>query len=66
MPPLFRATISAGEYPEVGRPLSSSCLRLTVPAGNTPEYVVAFMRRETAHQGALAKLSGHQPNAPQR
>ena len=39
---------------------------MTVPAGNTPEYLVAFMRRETARQEALAKLSGHQPNAPQR
>jgi tripartite-type tricarboxylate transporter receptor subunit TctC len=41
-------------------------LGMTVPAGNTPEYLVAFMRRETARQEALAKLSGHQPNAPQR
>jgi len=40
-------------------------LGMTVPAGNTPEYLVAFMRRETALQEALAKLSGHQPNAPQ-
>jgi tripartite-type tricarboxylate transporter receptor subunit TctC len=41
-------------------------LGMTVPAGNTPEYLVAFMRRETARQEALAKLSGHQPSAPQR
>jgi len=41
-------------------------LGMTVPAGNTPEYLVAFLRRETARQEALAKLSGHQPNAPQR
>jgi tripartite-type tricarboxylate transporter receptor subunit TctC len=41
-------------------------LGMTVPAGNTPEYLVAFMRRETARQETLAKLSGHQPNAPQR
>ena len=41
-------------------------LGMTVPAGNTPDYLVAFMRRETARQEALAKLSGHQPNAPQR
>jgi len=39
---------------------------MTVPAANTPEYLVAFMRRETARQEALAKLSGHQPTAPQR
>jgi tripartite-type tricarboxylate transporter receptor subunit TctC len=41
-------------------------LGMTVPPGNTPEYLVAFMRRETARQEVLAKLSGHQPNAPQR
>jgi tripartite-type tricarboxylate transporter receptor subunit TctC len=41
-------------------------LGMTVPAGNTPEYLVAFMRRETARQEVLAKLSGHQPNAPHR
>jgi tripartite-type tricarboxylate transporter receptor subunit TctC len=41
-------------------------LGMTVPAANTPEYLVAFMRRETARQEVLAKLSGHQPNAPQR
>jgi tripartite-type tricarboxylate transporter receptor subunit TctC len=41
-------------------------LGMTVPAGNTPERLAEFMRRETARQGALAKLSGHQPTAPQR
>ena len=41
-------------------------LGMTVPAENTPERLVEFMRRETARQGALAKLSGHQPMGPQR
>jgi tripartite-type tricarboxylate transporter receptor subunit TctC len=41
-------------------------LGMTVPADNTPEKMVAFLRRETARQGELAKLSGHQPAAPQR
>jgi tripartite-type tricarboxylate transporter receptor subunit TctC len=41
-------------------------LGMTVPADNTPERLAEFMRRETARQGALAKLSGHQPMAPQR
>ena len=41
-------------------------LGMTVPADNTPEKFVAFLRRETARQGVLAKLSGHQPAAPQR
>jgi tripartite-type tricarboxylate transporter receptor subunit TctC len=41
-------------------------LGMTLPADNTPEKLVAFMRRETARQGALGKLSGHQPAAPQR
>ena len=41
-------------------------LGMTVPADNTPEKLVAFMRREVARQGVLAKLSGHQPAAPQR
>jgi len=41
-------------------------LGMTVPVDNTPEKLAAFMRRETARQGALAKLSGHQPAAPQR
>jgi tripartite-type tricarboxylate transporter receptor subunit TctC len=41
-------------------------LGMTVPADNTPEKLAAFMRRETARQGVLAKLSGHQPSAPQR
>jgi len=39
---------------------------MTVPADNTPERLAEFMQRETARQGALAKLSGHQPTAPQR
>ncbi len=41
-------------------------LGMTVPADNTPEELAAFMRRETARQEALAKLTGHQPMAPQR
>jgi len=41
-------------------------LGMTVPAGNTPERLADYMRRETARQGALAKLSGHQPMAPAR
>ena len=41
-------------------------LGMTVPADNTPEKLVDFMRRETVRQAALAKLSGHQPLAPQR
>src|SRR6266516_944091 len=39
---------------------------ITVPADKTTERLAEFMRRETARQGALAKLSGHQPTAPQR
>ena len=39
---------------------------MTVPADSTPERLAAFMRRETARQGDLANLSGHQPMAPQR
>lgn len=34
-------------------------LGMTVPTDNTPEAFAAFMRRETARQAALAKLSGH-------
>ncbi len=41
-------------------------LGMTVPADNTPEYVAAYMRRESARQAALAKLSQHQPMAPPR
>jgi tripartite-type tricarboxylate transporter receptor subunit TctC len=41
-------------------------LGMTVPADNTPQSLAEFMRRETARQGVLAKLSGHQPTAPQR
>jgi tripartite-type tricarboxylate transporter receptor subunit TctC len=41
-------------------------LGMTVPVDNAPEQLVALMRRETARQGALAKLSGHAPMAPQR
>ncbi len=41
-------------------------LGMTVPADNTPERLAEFMRRETERQGVLAKLSGHQPTAPQR
>jgi tripartite-type tricarboxylate transporter receptor subunit TctC len=41
-------------------------LGMTVPDENTPASLVALMRKETARQGALAKLSGHQPLAPPR
>ena len=41
-------------------------LGMTVPADNTPQSLAEFMRRETARQGVLAKLSGHQPTAPPR
>src|SRR5262244_3220934 len=41
-------------------------LGMTVPADNTPQRLAEFMRRETERQGVLAKLSGHQPTAPQR
>jgi tripartite-type tricarboxylate transporter receptor subunit TctC len=41
-------------------------LAMTVPADNTPDKLAEFMRRETDRQGALAKLSGHQPMAPPR
>ena len=41
-------------------------LGMTVPDDNTPEKLAAFMRRETARQSELAKMSGHQPTAPQR
>lgn len=34
-------------------------LGMTVPDVNTPETFTAFMRREIARQGELAKLSGH-------
>jgi tripartite-type tricarboxylate transporter receptor subunit TctC len=34
-------------------------LGMTVPAENTPETFAEFMRRETARQAELAKLSGH-------
>ena len=34
-------------------------LGMTVPKQNTPETFAAFMRRETASQAELAKLSGH-------
>src|SRR5437763_10343162 len=37
----------------------------SVPADNTPQRLAEFMRRETERQGVLAKLSGHQPTAPQ-
>jgi len=41
-------------------------LGMTVPPDNTPERLADTMRRETARQAALAKLSGHQPMAPAR
>jgi tripartite-type tricarboxylate transporter receptor subunit TctC len=33
-------------------------LGMSVPTDNTPEAFTAFMRRETARQAELAKLSG--------
>jgi tripartite-type tricarboxylate transporter receptor subunit TctC len=41
-------------------------LGMTVPATNTPEYLAGYMRRATAHQGEIAKLSNLQPVTPQR
>jgi tripartite-type tricarboxylate transporter receptor subunit TctC len=41
-------------------------LGMTVPTDNTPEKLADYMRNETVRQAALAKLSGHQPLAPQR
>ena len=40
-------------------------LGMTVPeaASNTPETFAAFMRKESARQAELAKLSGHDPLA---
>jgi tripartite-type tricarboxylate transporter receptor subunit TctC len=45
-----------------------AALGMSVPARatNTPDYLLAHMRRETARQAAFAKLTGHQPLAPQR
>jgi tripartite-type tricarboxylate transporter receptor subunit TctC len=39
-------------------------LGMTVPADITPEKLAEFMRRETARQAELAKLSGHPTAAP--
>jgi tripartite-type tricarboxylate transporter receptor subunit TctC len=50
--PLFRSRMEA--------------LGMTVPATNTPEYLADYMRRATAHQGEVAKLSAMQPITPQR
>ena len=41
-------------------------LGTTVPPDNMPEKLADYMRRETARQGELARLSGHQPLAPHR
>ena len=41
-------------------------LGMTIPTDNTPENFAEFMRRETARQGELAKLSGHSPTEPKR
>ena len=35
-------------------------------ADNTPERFLAFMKEQTERQAAFAKLTGHQPTAPQR
>ncbi len=40
-------------------------LGMTIPTDNTPENFAEFMRRETARQGKLAKLSPPMPLAPQ-
>jgi tripartite-type tricarboxylate transporter receptor subunit TctC len=39
---------------------------MTVSADNTPGKLADYMRNETVRQAGLAKLSGHQPLAPQR
>ena len=36
-------------------------LGMTIPTGTTPEKFADYMRRETARQAELAKLSGHAP-----
>src|SRR5712692_818781 len=36
-------------------------LGMTIPIDNTPEKFAEFMRRETARQAELARLSGHSP-----
>jgi tripartite-type tricarboxylate transporter receptor subunit TctC len=43
-------------------------LGMTVPEAqrNTPENFAAFMRDESAHQGNLARLTGHDPMAPKQ
>ena len=41
-------------------------LGMTIPTDNTPEKFADFMRRETARQAELAKLSGHAPMEPKR
>jgi tripartite-type tricarboxylate transporter receptor subunit TctC len=42
-----------------------AALGMTVPAENTPERLVEYMRRETIHQGALAALTGIKMTSPQ-
>jgi len=39
---------------------------VTIPTDNTPEKFAEFMRRETARQAELAKLTGHAPLEPKR
>jgi tripartite-type tricarboxylate transporter receptor subunit TctC len=41
-------------------------LGMTIPADNTPENFADFMRRETATQAELAKLSGLSVTTPNR
>jgi tripartite-type tricarboxylate transporter receptor subunit TctC len=41
-------------------------LGMTIPTDNTPERFAEFMRRESARQAELAKLSGHSPLEPKR
>jgi tripartite-type tricarboxylate transporter receptor subunit TctC len=43
-----------------------AALGMTVPAENTPGYLAAYMRKETAHQRELAALTGIKMNEPGR
>ena len=45
-----------------------AALGMTVPAlaQNTPEYLTTYMRKESAHQGELAALSGIKMTTPAR
>jgi tripartite-type tricarboxylate transporter receptor subunit TctC len=43
-----------------------AALGMTVPAGNTPEFLADYMRRETKRQGELAALTGIKMTTPAR